>query len=155
VFRKRWQPVGLLALGLFLVNALARFISWKAGIEDADSQTRVAFIGLGAVAVVTVVVGARWSIRYPFSRVFGDTMLAVLISTVLSVTVGPLAGGVRPFQDSVEFLVLEVLLFFVLGAVAMIIGFTVVTAFGKDWKSRGLKRYEQRYSRHKPKSAVR
>jgi MFS family permease len=153
VFKRRWLPVGLLALAMFLVNCLARFISWKAGIQDENSQNKLGIIGVLAVAVVIIVMSARWSIRYPFPRVFGEVMLAVSIGTLLSVLIGPVAGGLAPFSDSLAFAVYEILLFLVIGLVALFVGFMVVTALGKDWKSRGLKRYEQRF-RH-PRRAAR
>jgi uncharacterized membrane protein len=153
VLKKRWLPVGLLALAMFVVNCLARFISWKAGIQDEKAQNKLGIIGVLAVAIVIIVMSVRWSIRYPFPRVFGDVILAVTVGTLLSVFIGPLAGGMRPFSESLAFTVYEIMLFIVIGLVAMFIGFMAVTAFGKDWKSRGLKRYEQRY-RH-PRRAVR
>jgi hypothetical protein len=151
--KQRWLPVGLFALAMFLVNCLARFISWKAGIESENTQNKLGIIGVLAVAIVVIVMSVRWSIRYPFPRVFGDVILAVSIGALLSVFIGPLAGGGKPFSESLEFTVYEILLFLAIGLVAMFVGFMAVTALGKDWKSRGLKRHEQRY-RH-PRRAVR
>jgi hypothetical protein len=145
--KQRWLPVGLLALAIFLVNAIVRFISWKSGIQDEDTQNKLGFLGVIAFGLVVALVSARWSYRYPFIRVFADIGLAVLVGDLLSVLVGPFAGGQKPFSESIAFLVYEILLFLAIGAVAMFLGFVFVTAFGKDWRSRGLKRYEQRYAR--------
>jgi hypothetical protein len=152
--KQRWLPVGLLALAIFVVNAAARFISWKAGIENPNAQSRLGLIGVIAVGLLVMGASIRWSIRYPFPRLFGDMCVAVVVGTLLSVIIGPFAGGQKPFGEGVEFFVYEVLLFFGIGAVATLLGFVVVTALGKDWKSRGLKRFEQRYNR-RPHRAVR
>ena len=151
--KQRWLPVGLLALAIFVVNALARFISWKAGVENPDAQSRLGLIGVIVVGLLVMAAAIRWSIRYPFPRVFGDMCVAIVTGTLLSVILGPFAGGQKPFAEGVEFFVYELMLFIAIGAVAALLGFVIVTALGKDWKSRGLKRFEQRYNR-RPRRAV-
>jgi hypothetical protein len=145
--KQRWLPVGLLTLAIFVVNVAARFISWKAHIEDASAQTRLGVIGVSVVGVVIIAAGAWWAIRYPFPRVFGDVSLAVLVGALLSVIVGPWAGGSKPFEEGLAFFVSQLLLFLAIGVVAMLLGFIGVVALGKDWKSRGLLRYERAYER--------
>jgi hypothetical protein len=152
--KQRWLPVGLLALAIFVVNALSRFISWKAGVEDANTQSWLGLIGVIVVGLMVMAASIRWSIRYPFPRLFGDMCVAVVTGTLLSVIVGPFAGGQTPFAEGAEFFVYEMLLFIGIGALSALIGFVIVTALGKDWKSRGLKRFEQRYNR-RPHRVVR
>ncbi len=145
--RRRWLQIGLLALAIFLVNAVAHFVSWKAHINSDEGQTRLSTIGIVVIGLIVMAMSARYSIRYPFPRVVGDIGAAVLIGTLLLVLFGPYFGGTTPFADGVEFFIYEILLFVGVGALAIILGFVGAVAFGKDWKSRGLRRYEEHYSR--------
>jgi hypothetical protein len=152
--RGRWLPVALLAVGLFAVNGASRLITWKGGFVKDDQQMRIGFIAVATVAVILIAASAWWSYRYPFGRVVADLGLAVLIAAAAAVIIGPYLGGSRPFKEGLEFVVLQVLLFLGLGAAGVFVGFLGVVAFGADWKSRGLKRYEQNY-RARPRRPVR
>jgi hypothetical protein len=145
--KQRWLPVGLVALAILAVNVVARLVSWKANITNATQQADLGFIGVVVVALLLVGVSARWSWRYPFGRVIGDLGLAVIIGGLLTIVVGPFAGGSRPFADGLAFVVGQFLLFFVVGVIGIVLGFWAVVAFGKDWKSRGLLRAEQHFGR--------
>ena len=72
----------------------------------------------------------------------------------IGAAIGPFLGGSKPFVEGLEFVVLQVLLFLGLGGVGILLGYLVVVAFGKDHKSRSLKRYEQNY-RARPHRTVR
>lgn len=144
--RKRWLPVGLLALGVFALNAAARFITWKLKIVEEGDQVAMGLIAVTAAALLLAAAAAWWGVRYPLSRVFGDISVAVLIGAVLSLTVGPFAGGVKPFEAGLEGFVTQMLLFLGIAAVGLVLGYGGVVAFGKDWRSQGLLAYEQRYA---------
>jgi hypothetical protein len=152
--RGRWLPVALVTVGLFVINGASRLITWKGGIVKEDQQMRIGFIAIAAVGVILIAASAWWSYRYPLGRMVADLGLAVLIACAASLIIGPYLGGSRPFKEGLEFFVLQVLLFVGLGGVGMFLGFLGVVAFGADWKSRGLKRYEQNY-RARPRRAVR
>jgi hypothetical protein len=152
--RKRWLPVVLLALGIFAVNGVVRFISWKAKIVSESEQLTVGLVSVGVVAALLIVAASWWAVRYPFSRLFGDIGAAVLAGGLLSVTVGPFLGGSKPFVEGLGFFVGQLLMFVGLAAVGVVLGFLAMVAVGKDWKSRGLRRYEQNYTR-KPHRTVR
>jgi hypothetical protein len=143
--KQRWLPVGLVALAIFVVNAVARFVSWKAHVEDESRQMTIGFIGVVVVALVLVGVAARWAVRHPFPRLLGDLGLATVVGALLSIIVGPYAGGSKPFVEGLGFFVGQFLLFLAVGVVGIILGFLGVVAFGKDWKSQRLLRAEQHY----------
>src|SRR5262249_36051382 len=94
--KQRWLPVGLLALAIFVVNAVSRFISGKAGVDDPNPQSRLGLIGVISVGLLVMGAGIWWSIRYPFPRFFGDMTVAVVTGTMLAVIIGPFAGGQKP-----------------------------------------------------------
>jgi hypothetical protein len=152
--RDRWLPITLLALALFLVNAASRLITWKGKFVKEDQQMRIGFIAVIAVGVILIGASAWWAYRHPLGRMLADLALAVGIACVLSLVIGPFLGGSRPFAEGLEFFVLQVLLFVGLGGVGILLGFLAVVAFGKDHKSRSLKRYEQSY-RARPHRTVR
>jgi hypothetical protein len=154
VVNKRWTRLGILALGIFAVNAIARFITWKFKIAEESSQLTIGFIAVVVVGVGLAVAGAWWAVRYPFSRLFADLGAAVGGGALLSLFIGPFAGGGKPFAEGLGFFVGQILMFLGVAGVGVGLGFLAMVAFGKDWKSRGLLRYELNYSK-RPHRSVR
>jgi hypothetical protein len=147
VVNRRWINIGLLALGIFVVNAISRFITWKFKIAEESQQLTIGFIAVAVVAIVLAVAAGWWAIRYRFSRLFADLGAAVGIGALLSLLIGPFAGGAKPFQEGLGFFVGQVLMFLGVAAVGVGLGYLSVVALGKDWKSRGLLRYELTYAK--------
>ena len=82
--RQRWLAVGLLALGIFVINVIARVVTKQFEIVDAANQIKIALIGMVAMGVLLIGAGAWWAVRYPFSRLFFDIGAAVLVGALLS-----------------------------------------------------------------------
>jgi MFS family permease len=152
--RARWLPVGLVALGIFALNVVARVVTKQFDIADPDDQVRLGLAGTAAVAVMLAAVTARWAVRHPVGRVVADLGAAVGIGTALALLLGPFTAGSRPFVEGPGAFVGEVLLFLGVAAVGLLLGYWIVVALGKDWKSRGLRNYEQNYHR-RPRKTVR
>jgi hypothetical protein len=152
--RKRWLPVGLLALGIFVVNGIARLVTWKGEFVTESEQMTIGFVAVTAVAVLLIGVSAWWAIRQPFARLLGDVAAAVGVGALLSLLIGPFLGGARPFAEGLGNFVGQVLLFLGVAAVGVFLGFAAVVALGQDWRSRSLRQYEQSY-RAKPGRIVR
>ena len=55
--------------------------------------------------------------------------------------------GDSPFASGLGSLVGQILLFIGIGLVGALLGFAAMVTLGKDWKSRGLRRYEESYHR--------
>jgi hypothetical protein len=144
VVNKRWLRVGLLALGIFVINAIARLVTWKAKIVDEDKQLTVAFVAVAVVAIGLAVVGAWFAVRYPLTRIVGELGVAVGIGAVLSLLIAPFAGGTKPFAGGLGFFVGQLLMFLGVAGVGVGLGYLAMVAVGRDWKSRGLLRYELR-----------
>ena len=140
---KRWQRAGLLALAIFLVNGASRFVTWKAGIVEETQQLRIGLVAVSFVALLLVGAGMWWAVRYPFGRLFADIGAAVGVGALLSLLIGPFLGGSKPFAEGLGAFVGQVLMFLGLAAIGVFVGFMIMVAFGKDWKSRGLRRYEE------------
>ena len=94
-----------------------------------------------------------WAWGKPFTRLFADLGLALLVGTLLNMLVAPFLGGSKPFAEGLEVFVYEFLLLLGIGAAAGFLGFVVMVALGKDWRSRGLKRYEQHYAKRPHRTA--
>jgi hypothetical protein len=152
--KKRWLLIGLLALGIFVINVIARVITKQFDIADENDQITVGLIGIVAVGVVLIAAAVWWAVRYPFSRLVFDIGAAVILGALLSLILGPFAGGSKPFVEGLGNFVGQFLMFLGIAAVGVMLGFLGVVTLGRDWKSRGLRTYERNY-RSRPHRAVR
>lgn len=151
--KNRWLPVGIVALAMFAVNVISRVITVKGKIVDESQQERIGFISMVVVALMLIGAAVWWSVRYPIGRVVADLGAAIGVAALASCLIGPLLVGSSPFHGGLGLFVGQLFLFFGLGAVGVTLGFVGVVAFGKDWKSKGLKRYSDRYLT-KPRKAA-
>jgi hypothetical protein len=152
--RQRWLAVGLLALGIFVINVIARVVTKQFEIVDATNQIKIALIGMVAMGVLLIGAGAWWAVRYPFSRLFFDIGAAVLAGALLSLILGPYAGGSKPFVEGLGAFVGQLLMFIGIAAIGVFLGFAAMVTVGRDWRSRRLARYELTYNR-RPRRPVR
>jgi hypothetical protein len=169
MWSNRWVKVGAIALGILVVNGASRLVTRlvdgktstnptsvdytpAAGNGTADKITSVA--GVLAVVLLVGIVTAVWSVRQPFLRVFSDIFVAVLAGTALALLIGPFIGGAKPFGEGLGSFVGEFLQFLLLGAVGLFLGFVTMVALGKDWRTRGLQAYAERYGK-RPHRAMR
>jgi amino acid transporter len=161
MWANRWVRVGAIAVGFFLINGLARWISFLTkppedplAVQPVQStgQTVIAVVGELLIVGLLAVVAAYWAPRHPPGRVYADLGLATLGGTVLAMFIAPFMGGNKPFDDGLETFVIDFGQFLGLGALGIVIGFTVMVVLGKDWKSRGLGAYAERYGRN-PRTA--
>jgi hypothetical protein len=159
VIRNRWVRVGLVALAIFVVNVLSRLISHltsdnspagQAAAAASNKVSALALIGAGLVVVIMAVAGAIWAVRYPFQRLVFDLGAAAVVSALLSLLIAPFAGGTVPFDEGLGTFVGEFLQFVGLSALGGFLGFIAMVVLGKDWKSRGLRTYEENYRRRHP-----
>jgi hypothetical protein len=152
--KERWLPVGVLAGGLFAVNAIARLIVWLAASDSDRNQIRIGLIAMLAVAVVMIGAAYWWARRHPMPRVLADLAIALAVACALSVLVGPFAGGSRPFREGGAFFFAQIWQYLIIAAGGGLFGLLLVMMLGQDWKSQGLKRYAET-ARAKPRRVVR
>lgn len=150
--RERWQPVIILAGGLFLINVIARFVAWQLIVSNEKNQLMIGLIAMGAVAAVLVGAGYRWALRYPVPRLAGDLSVAIAVACVLSIGLGPFAGGSVPGREGAAFVIAEIWHYLVLCAGGAIFGLLVAMMLGRDHTSQGWKRYAEtvRARPHRP-----
>jgi hypothetical protein len=156
MWRNRWVRVGAVALGFFLINATARFISYVTTPKDEtptlstpQSSTDVVISVTGALSIVLLlaVAAAIWAVRYPVGRMVADLGLATVVGTLLALLVAPFVARNTPFDDGPEMFVLQFLQFLGIGGLGIFLGFVTMVVLGKDWKTRGLAAYAERYGR--------
>jgi hypothetical protein len=155
MWRNRWVRVGAVALAFFLINGVARFISFLLKPDDVptfsteESSADVVISVVGASAIVLLLAGAAafWAVRHPAGRMVADLGIATVVGTLLALLVGPFLGGNTPFDEGLEMFVLQFLQFLGLGALGIFLGFVTMVVLGKDWKTRGLAAYADRYGR--------
>jgi hypothetical protein len=155
MWRNRWVRVGTVALGFFLINGVARFISLQTrpdeiptvSTPDSSTDAVISVTGMLAAVALIAVAAAYWAVRHPIARVIADVGLAVVAGTALATLVGPFLGGEKPFAEGLETFVLQFLQFLGLGALGIFLGFVAMVVLGKDWRTRGLAAYADRYGR--------
>ncbi|HEY7223483.1 MAG TPA: hypothetical protein VH561_07730 [Micromonosporaceae bacterium] len=162
-WRNRWAQVSAVALGVFVINGLARLISRLTDHHDGPAATYdviqsstdnvVAVVGILGVVALMGVAGGYWAVRHPLGRVAGDLGLAVLGGAVLAMIVAPFIGGNTPFQDGAESFVIDFLEFLAISVIGVFVGFSVMVVLGKEWKTRGLAAYAERYGK-RPHGAI-
>jgi hypothetical protein len=155
VIKQRWVRVLVVALVIFLINAIARLIS-RFAVDDAaaDGVNPIAVSGAAAYVLFMAGCGAYWAVRHPFPRLFFDLGAAAVSGTLLCLLIGPFIGGGTPFDEGLDTFVGEFLQFLGLAAIGVFLGFVAMIVLGKDWKSRGLRRYEENYKK-RPHRTVR
>jgi hypothetical protein len=139
---------------LFAVNAIARFIVWLAASDSDSTQIVIGLVVFGVVGLVMIWAGFRWGRRYPMTRVTPDLFVIIVSSCLLSVVVGPLAGGSVPFREGVGLFFGEVWRYLVYAAAGAVLGLLVLTMLGMDYRSQALKRYAE-MKQAKPRRVVR
>jgi hypothetical protein len=152
--KDRWLPVGLVAGALFVVNAIARFVVWRVAPRSDSTQITIGLILFGLVGLTMVGAAFWWGRRYPTPRVFADLAVVILASCLLSVLVGPFAGGSVPFKEGVGLFFGEIWRYLGYTAAGVVLGLLILMAVGLDYRSQALKRYAEVRSA-KPRRVVR
>jgi hypothetical protein len=157
MWRNRWVRVGAVALGFFLINGAARFISWLTtpnkdetptfSTEQSSTDVVIAVVGALSIVLLLAVAASVWAVRYPAGRMVADLGLATVVGTLLALLVAPFLGQNKPFDEGLEMFVLQFLQFLGLGGLGIFLGFVTMVVLGKDWKTRGLAAYAERYGR--------
>jgi hypothetical protein len=152
--KERWTPAGLVAVGLLLVNIIARLVVRFGAGGDDDKQITIGLWALFAVGAVMIPIAFWFGRRVPMIRVVGELGLAVVVACVLAVLLGPFVSGVGPFSNGVGLVFRQFFYFVGLSAIGAVIGILVLMTTGLDYRSQSLKRYIER-SNTKPRKVVR
>jgi hypothetical protein len=141
--KDRWLPVGLVAGALFVVNAIARLVVRLAAPKSDSKQITIGLVLFGVVGLVMVAAAFWWGRRYPMPRVIADLGVVILVSCLLSVILGPFAGGSLPFKEGVGLFFGEIWRYLAYTAAGVVLGLLILMALGLDYRSQALKRYTE------------
>lgn len=150
MLRHRWTPVVLVALVLFVINAIGRAILWGTGMDAEHQMVLAGVYSMVAMAVVCGYAGFRWSRRYEMIRVVGEVGCALVLGTLLAVLVGPLLVGLNPVAGGLAIVLRQLGLCFAICVFGAVVGVLLVLALGQDRRSRAW-RYQEHRLRTKPR----
>ncbi|SCE94024.1 hypothetical protein GA0070607_3455 [Micromonospora coriariae] len=150
----RWRDVGVLAGGLFAVNVVARLIIRFGFDGDDTAADRVSLAMFAVIGLILAVVAFRWARRRPLADWAADMALAVLAAMALTVLIGPLLVGHNPFAGGAGTFFAQIWLYLLATGAGVLVGYLVLTALGRDYRSQQLKRYAE-VKAAKPRRVVR
>ncbi|MEU7923294.1 hypothetical protein [Micromonospora zamorensis] len=151
---RRWRDVGVLVAALFAVNVVARLII-RFGFEGDDTAAdRVSLAMFAVIGLILAVVAFRWARRRPLAGWGADMALVVLVAMFLTVLVGPLLIGHNPFAGGAATFFAQIWLYLLAAGAGVLVGYLLLTALGRDYRSQQLKRYAE-VKAAKPRRVVR
>jgi len=136
---ERSKPVAIVAGLLFAAYTLGWFVNWLAR-HHSGVQDIVGIAEIGLIAAVVAVTMFRWSARKPLVEAMPPLVVAVAIGCVASVLISPFAGGSYPFKGGAGDFFFKVWIFLGASLAGMLLGYIVLVAVGRDYRSRALDR---------------
>ncbi|MFF0658873.1 hypothetical protein [Micromonospora tulbaghiae] len=151
---QRWRAVGVLAAALFGVNVVARLVIKLAFPDDDTASGRVSLAMFLVIGLILAGTAFRWGADRPLGRWAGDLAAAVAVALALTVFVGPLLVGENPFGGGAGLFFAQIWLYLAATGAGVLVGYLILTALGRDYRSRQLKRYAE-MKRTRPRKIVR
>ncbi|MBF9133906.1 hypothetical protein I0C86_33970 [Plantactinospora sp. S1510] len=152
--KERWLPVGVLAGVLFGINVLARLVARFAFGDDTELQDRLSLAMFATIGLVLATLAFIRGQRRPLPDWGGEMALSVLIAMVLTIFVGPFISGSQPFGAGAGAFFSQIWLYAGFTAGGVLLGYLLLTALGRDYRSRSLKRFAEA-KQAKPRRVVR
>ena len=141
--QQRWFRVAVLAVGLFVINAVARLVV-RVGFDGADTaQTRAS---IAMFTLITLILGVLTFIRS--QRVKPGAWLpeigfGALGGMLLTVLVGPFLSGSSPFANGSGDFFAQVWIYAGCAILGAALGYAVAVLLGRDYRSKSLKAFTQ------------
>lgn len=143
---KRMIPAALVALGLVVLNIVARVVVEVTGqADDPDAEFTIGLYATVGMAVVALAVTAVWGVRKPVDELVPQLGSAVLVAVVLSVFVAPLAVGGNPFSGGASWIFIQLLFFAGVCGLGALLGYLIITIVALDYRSQNLRQVERHY----------
>ena len=145
---KRWTPVAVVAVLIFVMNLAGRiYTEFYVSEDDISTQNVLGIAAAGGMALVALIAGLVWSMRASMRHLVAYLGGGLLIGTALAVLIGPLCLGGNPFAGGVDLVLAELVMFFGISVVAAFVGYLITTILGIDHRGKQLKRVESYYGR--------
>ncbi len=139
--RQRWAPIVALAVGLFLVNVIARLITRFGYDGDGAAENRVSLMMFAVIGLALAVATFVRSQQMRPSRWLPEIGAAAVGGMLLTVLVGPFVSGDLPFSGGAGNFFSQIWLYAGFSIVGSLLGYWVATALGRDYRSRTLSAY--------------
>ena len=139
--RQRWAPIVALAVGLFLVNVIARLITRFAYDGDKAAESRVSLMMFAVIGLVLAAATFVRSQQVRPSRWLPEIGAAAIGGMLLTVLVGPFVSGDLPFSGGAGNFFSQIWLYGGFAIVGSLLGYWIATALGRDYRSRTLSAY--------------
>ncbi|MEE6257048.1 hypothetical protein [Plantactinospora sonchi] len=152
--KERWLPIGVLAGVLFGINVVARLVARFAFADRTDLQDRLSLGMFAAIGLILATLAFVRGQRRPLPDWAGEMALSVLIAMVLTIFVGPFISGSQPFGAGAGAFFSQIWLYAAFTGGGVLLGYLLLTAFGRDYRSQSLKRYAEA-KQSKPRRVVR
>ncbi len=139
--RQRWAPIVALAVGLFLVNVIARLITRFGYDGDGAAENRVSLMMFAVIGLALAVATFVRSQQMRPSRWLPEIGAAAVGGMLLTVLVGPFVSGDLPFSGGAGNFFSQIWLYAGFSIAGSLLGYWVATALGRDYRSRTLSAY--------------
>ncbi len=139
--RQRWAPIAALAVGLFVINVVARLIARLGFDGDEAAENRVSLAMFAVIGLVLAAFTFLRAQRKPPSRWLPELAAAAIAGMLLTVLIGPFVSGDMPLTGGAGTLFSQIWLYAGFAIVGTLLGYWVATALGRDHRSRTLSAY--------------
>jgi hypothetical protein len=141
--KRRWTTIAAVAVGLFVINVIARLII-RLGFDGDDSaEGSVSLIMFGVIGLALAVITFVRSQRHRPSEWLPDLAAAAALGMLLTILVGPFVSGDSPFAGGAGNFFSQVWLYGGFAIVGTLLGYWIATALGRDYRSRSLSAFAQ------------
>ncbi|WP_433529810.1 hypothetical protein ACQPYA_26735 [Micromonospora sp. CA-263727] len=151
---QRWRSIGVVAIGLFAVNVVARLVIRFGFDGDETAADRVTLGMFGVIGLILAWVAFTRGRRYPVAHWGTETAASIGIALGLTMLIAPLLLGRSPFAEGSATFFWQVVLYLVATTAGAFLGYLLLTTLGLDHRSQSLKRYAET-SAAKPRRIVR
>jgi Na+/melibiose symporter-like transporter len=152
--QQRWFPIAALAVGLFVINAVARLVIRLGfdGDQAAENRATIAmFACIGLALAVWTFISAQ---RRPPAQWLIDIAFGAAGGLLLTVLVGPFVSGNQPFAGGAGDFFAQVWLYAAFAIIGTLLGYWFAVMLDRDYRSRSLKAFAESRN-HKPRKIVR
>jgi len=143
VTQKRWVPVAALALGLFVINVVARLVIRFGFHDNAAAENRASIVMFAAIGLALAAATFVWAQRYRPANWLPRVAAAAIAAMLLTVLAGPFISGDSPFSGGAGNFFAQIWLYGGFAIVGTLLGYWLATALGRDYRSRTLSAYAQ------------
>jgi hypothetical protein len=139
--RQRWAPIAALAVGLFVINVVARLVTRLGFDGDEAAENRVSLAMFAVIGLVLAAFTFLRAQRKPPSRWLPEVAAAAIAGMLLTVLIGPFVSGDTPFAGGAGTFFSQIWLYGGFAIVGTLLGYWIATALGRDYRSRTLSAY--------------